>query len=112
LWTIAVRPKIAAMSEASERGAPMRRARLAAIIASACAIALSTGCGPPSLAGQGRSAVHDDLVCVNEAPTGSHIAETRCYKRSEIEERRKADRALLENSQIHSNRPGSGKRVP
>ena len=33
----------------------------------------------------------DDIVCFHDAQTGSHIVETRCFKRSELEERRKAD---------------------
>jgi hypothetical protein len=87
----------------------MRLARCGAIVAAACALAVSApGCGPPCAsqpaACHPSPLARDELVCFHEAPTGSHIAETRCYKRSEIDERRKADRAMMENAQIQSTR--------
>jgi len=55
--------------------------------------------------GSQRPTSRDDIICTNEAQTGSHIAETRCQTRGEIEDRRKADRELLERAVINANRP-------
>jgi hypothetical protein len=86
-------------------------------VVAVCALAIATsGCGP-SCANQpgcaqttpsGPSA-GDDVVCVNEVGTGSHIAEPQCYRRSEIKDRRDADRATLEKAQMNSNRPHHGR---
>jgi hypothetical protein len=51
-------------------------------------------------------------VCVSEPETGTHVVETRCYPRSEIDDRRKTDRAILEKAQMNSNRPMHGRRDP
>ena len=55
--------------------------------------------------GAGGKQAHGDVVCLQEPQTGSHIVETRCYTRAEIEERRKADHDMLERAQINSSRP-------
>jgi hypothetical protein len=98
-----------------EKEGAMRLARSGAVIAATCAIALAlAGCGTPCpeaaacktySPGQTRQPSGDDIVCLKEPQTGSHIVETRCYKHSEIEERRKADRDMLERAQMNSNRP-------
>jgi hypothetical protein len=96
----------------------MRLACFGVVVASALAVATS-GCGPscavqpgacqdPMVSKTGPSAA-DDIVCVNEVGTGSHIAEPQCYRRSEIKDRRDADRAALERAQMNSNRPHHGK---
>lgn len=35
---------------------------------------------------------NDDVVCRSELPTGSHLPQTRCYSREEIERAREAAR--------------------
>ena len=77
----------------------------------------NSGCGPSCASQQGgcqttqyaqQSA--DDVICFDEVGTGSHIAEPRCYRRSEIDDRRDSDKALLERAQLNSNRPKHSKR--
>jgi hypothetical protein len=90
-------------------------ARPGALIAVACAIVLAlAGCGTPCpeaamckaySPGQPRQAKGHDVVCFSEPQTGTHINETRCYTRAEVEERRKADHDMLERAQMQSNRP-------
>lgn len=95
----------------------MRFARFGAVIVTTCAVMMCTpGCGSPCYAPSGvckthtageqkRSTSRDDVICIDEPQTGSHIAETRCYTRGEIDDRRKADHDLLEKAQINANRP-------
>ena len=90
-------------------------ARSGAVIAVACAIALAVlGCGTPCpdvsmckayAPAQTRQPTGHDVVCFKEPQTGTHITETRCYTRSEVDERRKADHDMLERAQMQSNRP-------
>jgi hypothetical protein len=63
------------------------------------------GCQQPTATG-----ARDDLICVKDAQTGSHIAESRCYRRSDLDERRESDRAILEKAQMSGNRPVGNKR--
>jgi hypothetical protein len=94
----------------------MRLACFGVVVACALAIA-GSGCGPscasqPAACGQTTPSgptASDDIVCVNEVGTGSHIAEPQCYRRSEIKDRRDADRATLEKAQMNSNRPHHGR---
>lgn len=95
---------------------PMHLARLGALVAVACAVVIASGCAPPCY-GQPASCstkgqVAEDVVCVNEPETGTHVVETRCYPRSEVDDRRKTDRAILEKAQMNSNRPHHGRRDP
>jgi hypothetical protein len=96
---------------------PMHLARLGALAAAALAVAtLAAGCAPPCY-GQPASCrtgaqTADDVVCVSEPETGTHVVETRCYPRSEVDDRRKTDRAILERAQMNSNRPHRGPRDP
>jgi hypothetical protein len=80
---------------------PARLARFAVLVIAACA-------GPTSSAPQ-QPTPRADLVCISEPQTGTHLVETRCYKRSELDERREADRAILDKAQMNANRP-AGKR--
>ena len=41
----------------------------------------------------------DVLVCQDQAPTGSHISRTTCYKRAQIEERGEQDREKMRRMQ-------------
>ena len=96
-------------------------ARSGAVLAAVCALALvlaSGACGTPCpeaamckayAPAQTRQPVGHDVVCFREPQTGSHITETRCYTRAEVEERRKADHDMLERTQMQSNRPGRQK---
>lgn len=103
------------MTTANDPG-PAQRARSAIVIAAACAIAAwLSGCSSPCTAGSGRcrqdaaergpTASGDDMVCIEEPQTGSHIVETRCYRRSALDERREEDRAILEKALIRANQP-------
>lgn len=68
-------------------------------------------CGPMrSTSGPQQPPSRDDVICSNEAQTGSHIVETRCSTRGEIEDRRKADNEMIERAVINANRPA--KRPP
>jgi hypothetical protein len=82
----------------------MRRlVRSGAVIAVVGGLAAASGCqsaGGPRHAGAGN-----DVVCINQPQTGSHIVETRCYTRAEIEERRKADKEMMERAQMNASRP-------
>jgi hypothetical protein len=96
----------------------MRPGRLGAVLVVAGTLAVAAsllGCGPCS-SNPGSCQEHarsvpqnatasDDVVCRNEALTGSHIVERRCYRRSDMDERRKLDRAVMERLMIQSNRP-------
>jgi hypothetical protein len=62
---------------------------------------LTAGCET----GRQRPQSPNDIVCLREPQTGSHIVETRCFTRAEIDERRKADQEMLEKAQMRSNRP-------
>lgn len=97
----------------------MRVAGYGAVVVALGAIALwMSGCGPSCASQQGgcqtsqyaQDPTGDDIVCFNEVGTGSHIAEPRCYRRSEIDDRRDSDRARLERAQMNSNRPRHSKR--
>ena len=93
----------------------MRPGRFGAVLLGAIAVAASV---PGCVSSAGRRHAPDDVVCTNEAVTGSHLVETRCTSRREIEERRKADRAAIERMLINANRPvrktptGSGQTQP
>jgi len=93
----------------------MQLVRLGAVMAAAWAMAVSmSGCAPSCAAQRGGcqaspTARGDDVVCLEETETGTHITEPRCYSRSEIEERRKADRETLDRAQMNSNRPRHAK---
>jgi hypothetical protein len=63
-----------------------------------------------SVGGGARPGSGDDLVCIQEPQTGSHIVETRCYRRDALDERRESDRAILEKALIRANQPRNTKR--
>ena len=95
---------------------PISRCGAALVLAGV--LAASPGCGGPC-AGQsdacparpaGGRAAPDDMVCIQEPQTGSHIVETRCYRRDALDERREADRAILEKALIRGNQPRRGTR--
>ena len=84
-------------------------------LAALSAFALGGCSGPCSSGGPGcqqstATGTRDDLICVKDAQTGSHIAESRCYRRSDLDERRESDRAILEKAQMSGNRPVGNKR--
>jgi len=79
----------------------MPRARLAAVL-----VAIVAACGPPRPANSPqRPPSRDDVICTSEAQTGSHLVETRCLTRGEIEDRRKADNEMIERAIINAHRP-------
>jgi hypothetical protein len=82
---------------------------LAFVLVSAAA---TSGCAPPCYQSgtcdqttPDENAKGNDLVCTKEAMTGTHIKETRCYRRAEVDERREKDRAAMERLMINANRP-------
>jgi len=87
----------------------MRPGRLGTVLVFVGVIGIAVsmaGCGPAqTTVGPRRVAVADDVVCRDEALTGSHIVERRCYRRSDIDVRRAKDRETMETAVIHSNRP-------
>ena len=83
----------------------MQGERLAAILLLAAALAVVPACGALGTSGPQRPQSRDDIICTNEAQTGSHIVETRCLTRGEIEDRRKADNEMIERAVINANRP-------
>jgi hypothetical protein len=102
------------MIAAARKGMLMRLARSGAVFAVCVVSAFATaGCGTPCpeaavckpYAPQTRQARGDDVICLQDPQTGTHIVETRCYTRSEIEERRKEDHDMLERAQMNANRP-------
>jgi hypothetical protein len=88
------------MVVANERE-PMRARCRAVLLAAGALMALTLGCA----SGPARPQSPNDVVCLNEPQTGSHIVETRCFTRAELDERRKADQEMLEKAQMNSNRP-------
>ena len=89
------------MVVANERDLQMRARRGAVLLAAGALMTLTLGCAP----GPTRPQSPNDVVCLKEPQTGSHIVETRCFTRAEIDERRKADQEMLEKAQMNSNRP-------
>jgi len=100
----------------------MRPGRSGAVLAAVCAVAIAafasgcaasqqsfaSGCAASQQSSTGTTkgaTASDDMVCAAEPVTGSHIVETRCEKRSDIEERRAADRAAMDKMLINGNRP-------
>jgi hypothetical protein len=93
--------------------------RFAAFLVAACA-AFGAGCAAPCRSGgacddtrapgQEQAASDEDMVCVNEPVTGSHIVQQRCSRRSDVDERRQQDRATMEKVQIDAHRPVSDPR--
>lgn len=82
---------------------------LVVLLASAMAL---PGCAPPCYQSgtcdqttPEGSAKGKDIVCTKEALTGTHIKETRCYRRADVDERREKDRAAMERLMINANRP-------
>jgi hypothetical protein len=96
---------MAAVHETGKLGIAPRRARRigsgAALLAAGALAGLTAGCEP----GRHRPQSPSDVVCLREPQTGTHIVETRCFTRAEIDERRKADQQMLERAQMQSNRP-------
>ncbi len=82
----------------------MRPGRFAAVLVAAGAIAVAAPVFGCVSSGQ-KGAARDEVVCTHEPVTGSHIVEARCFTRSQIEERRAADRAAVERMIIQANRP-------
>jgi hypothetical protein len=81
----------------------MRPGRFGAVlfVAGAIAVVMSTG----GCIGQRTAVSGDDVVCRDEAMTGSHIVERRCYRRRDMREREARDRAFVDRLIIQSNRP-------
>jgi len=89
------------MAVVNETGMLMCARCGAVVLAAVVAVASSLGCET----GRQRPQSPNDVVCLKEPQTGSHIVETRCFTRAEIDERRKADQEMLEKAQMNSNRP-------
>ena len=74
------------------------------IVASVCALAIGlTGClSDPNTSkqGEGASATKKKVVCVRDAPTGSHISQMVCYKQDDVEARRENDREKMRDLRI------------
>jgi hypothetical protein len=82
------------------------RSRAALLCAGALAgVAVTAGCDT----GRQRPQSPNDVICLREPQTGSHIVDQRCYTRAELDERRKADQQMLENAQMRANRPSRRK---
>jgi hypothetical protein len=101
-------------------GAAPAACALAAALAAISVFGVLGGCGAPcsstapgcqrSTGAQGPTGAREELICIKDAQTGSHIVEARCYKRSDLDERRESDRAILEKAQMGGNRPVGNKR--
>lgn len=74
------------------------------IAATACALAVGlTACavGPSTAQKKDKDAVaKGKVVCVRDAPTGSHITQMVCYKQQDVTDRRKNDKERVRNLQI------------
>lgn len=81
----------------------MRLRRLqTALFAAACALgAAAAGCATSGQKGNQMYSVE----CTDSAPTGSHIARTKCYRRIDADERSRKDRASVEKLQFGTARP-------
>lgn len=90
------------MAVANETGMLIRARSAAVLLAAGAIMSAALGCESNT---RGRPQSPNDVVCLQEPQTGSHIVETRCFTRAEIDERRKADQELLEKAQMNSNRP-------
>jgi hypothetical protein len=96
---------MAVVHETGMFGLPLRRGRRAgsgaALLCAGALAGLTAGCDT----GRQRPQSPNDVVCLREPQTGTHIVETRCFTRAELDERRKADQQMLEKAQMQSNRP-------
>ena len=75
------------------------------LFAAICGVALlSTGCatGPQATVStpKSRTAKKPKLICVRDAPTGSHITQMVCYRNKEVEDRRQTDQDKMTNMRI------------
>lgn len=99
---------------------PMRLGGFVAVlvaVAAGCAVAASaSGCVPacfihPSSCQQRSSPKSAEktfeVECTDEAPTGTNISRSRCYRRGQAEERRQNDRAATEKLQTNTPRPST-----
>ncbi len=86
----------------------MRPGRFGAVLVAAGAVAVAASVhGCAATAGKKKATSPDDVVCTYEPVTGSHIVESRCQTRRQIDERRAADRAAVERMLTRPNRPAS-----
>lgn len=81
----------------------MRPGRFGAVLVCAGAVTVLVALG--GCAGQRKETADNDVVCRNEALTGSHIVERRCYRRQDMREREARDRAFVDRLIIQANRP-------
>jgi hypothetical protein len=73
-----------------------------ALFAAACALgAAAAGCATTK-GGEGDK--NYTVECTDTAPTGSHIARTKCYRRIDMDERTRRDRAQMEKIQYDTAR--------
>jgi hypothetical protein len=80
----------------------MRLRRLqTALFAATCALGAAAGCATSGQKGNQMYSVE----CTDSAPTGSHIARTKCYRRIDADERTRKDRASMEKLQYDTARP-------
>ena len=73
----------------------------------ACAVGAATqaGCAHSKTKGVDENGRAYEVVCADEAPTGSNISRFRCYRRWQVEDRRQQDRAAMERIQFDTKRP-------
>jgi hypothetical protein len=69
-----------------------------AIFAAACGLAVTAGCTTT------RTRDAYAIQCTDTAPTGSHIARTRCWRKIDIEERQRRDYETMEKIQYRTSR--------
>lgn len=82
------------------------RLRLSFLVA-ACALSWTTfGCGSSQQSSSGKQTAvvydKDKVVCKRDNPTGSHIPVTRCYRRSDVNNRRDQDHRQIESIKLNS----------
>ena len=72
------------------------------VVAALCTVTIGfTGCAwGPNNAKQEEPVGKQKVVCVRDAPTGSHISQMVCYKKQDVNARRENDREKVRNMQI------------
>lgn len=75
------------------------------VFAVTCALVMSASACATSNQGGGRKTYV--VVCDEKAPTGSNIGRLKCYRKTDMDERRARDRAEMERALFDSKRPAA-----
>jgi hypothetical protein len=75
------------------------------LFAAACTLTASAGCATSG----GKKGMYS-VECNDKPLTGSHIGRTKCWRRIDIEERRRRDHASMEKIQFGTARRKGGAR--